>query len=267
MSVNGKRVLITGASHGIGAATAIAFAGYGCKVGVNYNKTPDGAEKTADEVRKRGGEAEIFQADVADSAQAEDMVAKFIERFGGIDILVNNAGGALKIPRGDFPDMPLEYWDYQVRLNLGAAAYTAHTAIRWMRENKIRGRIINVSSIHSLVTWVKHKMLPYSPAKAGLNMLTKALAVESAKYGIAVNGIAPGFIMTKLSARYSEADMAAFLRKIPLGRLGKPEDITPMMLLLADEEKSGFITGQTFVIDGGQSIDGGIDSMLESYEK
>ena len=267
MSVNGKRVLITGASHGIGAATAIAFAGYGCKVGVNYNKTPDGAETTAALVRERGGEAEIFQADVADPAQAENMVAKFIERFGGIDILINNAGGALKIPRGDFPDMPLEYWDYQVRLNLGAAAYTAHTAIRWMRENKVRGRIINVSSIHSLVTWVKHKMLPYSPAKAGLNMLTKALAVESAKYGIAVNGIAPGFIMTKLSARYSEADMAAFLRKIPLGRLGKPEDITPMMLFLADEEKSGFITGQTFVIDGGQSIDGGIDSMLESYEK
>ena len=97
-------------------------------------------------------------------------------------------------------------------------------------------------------------------------MLTKSLAVESAKYGIAVNGIAPGFIMTKLSARYSEADMVAFLRKIPLGRLGKVEDITPMMLFLADEEKSGFITGQTFVIDGGQSIDGGIDSMLYSYE-
>lgn len=267
MSVTGKRILITGASHGIGAAAALAFAECGCKVGVNYNKTPDGAEKTAAEVRARGGEAEIFQADVADSGQAENMVAKFIERFGGIDVLINNAGGALKIPRGEFPDMPLEYWDYQIRLNLSAAAYTSHTAIRWMRENKVRGRIVNVSSIHSLVTWVKHKMLPYSPAKAGLNMLTKALAVESAKYGIAVNGIAPGFIMTKLSARYSDSDMAAFLRKIPLGRLGRVEDITPMMLFLADEEKSGFITGQTFVIDGGQSIDGGIDAMLESYEK
>jgi len=267
MSVTGKRVLITGSSHGIGAAAAIAFAGCDCKVGINFNKNPEGAEKTAEEIRSRGGDAEIFQADVADSAQSEKMVEKFIERFGGIDILINNAGGALKIPRGEFPDMPLEYWDYQIRLNLSAAAYTAHTAIRWMRENKIRGRIINVSSIHSLVTWVKRKMLPYSPAKAGLNMLTKALAVESAKYGIAVNGIAPGFIMTKLSARYSDSDMAAFLRKIPLGRLGRVDDITPLMLFLADEEKSGFITGQTFVIDGGQSIDGGIDSMLEAYEK
>ena len=267
MSVKGKKVLITGSSHGIGAASALAFAENGCEVGINYNKNPEGAEETAAKIRKIGGKAEIFQADVADPAQAEGMVKKFISQFGGIDILVNNAGGALKIPKGDFPDMPLEYWDYEIRLNLGAAAYTAHTAIGYMREHSIRGRIINVSSIHSLVTWVKHKMLPYSPAKAGLNMLTKALAVESAKYGIAVNGIAPGFIMTKLSARYSESDMAAFLRKIPLGRLGKVEDITPMMLFLADWEKSAFITGQTFVIDGGQSIDGGIDSMLDSYEK
>lgn len=267
MSLNQKKVLITGASHGIGAATALAFAEKGCAVGINYNKNPEGAEEVAEKIRKAGGKAEIFQADVAEADQAEGMVRDFIEKFGGIDILINNAGGALKIPRGDFADMPLEYWDYQIRLNLSAAAYTAHTAIKYMRENSIRGRIINVSSIHSIVTWVKHKMLPYSPAKAGLNMLTKALAVESAKYGIAVNGIAPGFIMTKLSARYSEADMAAFLRKIPLGRLGKVDDITPMMLFLADWEKSGFITGQTFVIDGGQSVDGGIDSMLDSYEK
>ena len=266
MSVTGKRVLITGSSHGIGAATALAFAKCGCKVGINFNRTPEGAEEIAGTIRDGGGQAEIFKADVADPIQAENMVDNFIERFGGIDVLVNNAGGALKIPRGEFPEMPLEYWDYQIRLNLGAAAFTAHTAIRWMRDNHVRGRIINVSSVHSIVTWVKRKMLPYSPAKAGLNMLTKALAVESAKYGIAVNGIAPGFIMTKLSARYSESDMAAFLRKIPLGRLGKVEDITPMMLFLADEEKSGFITGQTFVIDGGQSIDGGIDSMLYSYE-
>ena len=195
------------------------------------------------------------------------MVRSFIDRFGGIDVLINNAGGALQIPRGGFIDMPLEYWNEQIDLNLNAAAYTSRIAVRNMIENGVRGRIINVSSIHSIVTWVKRKLLPYSPGKAGLNMFTKALACEVAKYGIHVNGIAPGFILTKLSSRYSEADMQAFLRKIPLGRLGSVDDITPMMLFLADEEKSGFITGQTFVIDGGQSIDGGIDSMLEAYEK
>ena len=267
MSVRNKRVLITGSSHGIGAATAIAFAKEGCKVGINCNKDLQGAEMIANKVREAGGEAEIFQADVAVQTQATQMVTDFINRFGGIDILINNAGGALKIPRGEFADMPLDYWEYQVNLNLNAAAWTSQQAVRYMRDNKIAGRIINVSSIHSLVTWVKRKMLPYSPAKAGLNMLTKALAVEVAKYNIGVNCIAPGFIMTKLSARYSEEDMAAFLRKIPLGRLGSVDDITPMMLFLADSEKSGFITGQTFVIDGGQSIDGGIDSMLEAYEK
>ena len=136
-----------------------------------------------------------------------------------------------------------------------------------MIENKVRGKIINVSSIHSIVTWVKRKMLPYCAGKAGLNMFTKALACEVAKYGINVNCIAPGFIMTKLSARYSETDMNAFLRKIPAGRLGTVDDITPMMLFLADDEKSAFITGQTFPIDGGQSIDGGIDAMLYEYEK
>ncbi len=267
MAVNGKRVFITGSSHGIGAATAIAFAKAGCKIGINCNKNPAGAEETAEKVRAAGGEAEIFPADVSKSSECERMITEFIARFGGIDVLINNAGGALKIPRGEFADMPLEYWDNQIDLNLNAAAYASRPALRYMIDHKIRGKIINVSSVHSLVTWVKRKMLPYSPGKAGLNMFTKALAVEVAKYGIHVNGIAPGFIMTKLSARYSEADMAAFLRKIPLARLGSVDDITPMMLFLADDEKSAFITGQTFVIDGGQSIDGGIDSMLEAYEK
>lgn len=267
MSIENKRVLITGSSHGIGAATALAFAQHHCKIGITFCKDPAGAEAVAEQVRTAGGEAEIFHCDVAESDQAQQMTSDFISKFGGIDILINNAGGALKIPRGEFADMPLDYWDYQIRLNLSAAAYTSQVAVRWMRDNHVRGKIINVSSIHSLVTWVKRKMLPYSPGKAGLNMFTRALAVEVGKYGINVNAILPGFIMTKLSSRYTEADMAAYLRKIPLGRLGQVQDITPLMLFLADDEKSAFITGQTFTVDGGQSIDGGIDSMLESYEK
>ncbi len=263
--ISGKKVLITGSSHGIGAAAALAFAGYGCAVGVNYCKDRAGAEAVAEQVCKLGGRAEIFGADVSDSGQCETMVAEFIEKFGGIDVLINNAGGALKIPSGGFADMPVEYWDNQVNLNLNAAAYCSRPAVKHMLENQVRGKIINVSSIHSLVTWVKRKALPYSAAKAGLNMFTKSLAVELAANGINVNCIAPGFIMTKLSVRYSEADMQGFLRKIPLGFLGGVDDVTPMLLFLTDDEKSRFITGQTFVIDGGQSIDGGIDSMLYNY--
>ncbi len=263
MGLEGKKVLITGASHGIGAAAAIAFAGEGCDIGVNCCRNRKGAEDTVREIRELGREAEVYEADVSDPDASERMVNSFLERFGKIDVLVNNAGDALKIPEGGFIDMPVSYWNSQVDLNLNAAAYTSRIAVRNMIETKTRGKIINVGSIHGIVTWVKRKMLPYSPAKAGLAMFTKALGVEVARYGINVNLIAPGFILTNLSARYSEEEKRAFLRKIPLGRLGKTSDITPMMLFLADDEKSAFITGQTFVIDGGQSIDGAIDLMIE----
>ncbi len=262
MAVTGKRVLITGSSHGIGAATALAFAAEGCEVGINFCKNPEGAEAVAAGIRRLGQRTAVYQADVSDPDQSEELVRNFIAEFGGIDVLVNNAGGALKIPEGGFIDMPVDYWNRQIDLNLNAAAYTSRIAVRHMIEHGVRGKIINVSSIHSLVTWVRRKMLPYSPGKAGLNMFTRALAVEVARYGINVNAIAPGFVMTKISARYTAAELAAFKRKIPLGRLGEVADITPMMLFLADDEKSAFITGQTFVIDGGQSIDGAIDAMI-----
>jgi NAD(P)-dependent dehydrogenase (short-subunit alcohol dehydrogenase family) len=129
-------------------------------------------------------------------------------------------------------------------------------------EHSIRGKIINISSVHSIVTYVRRVTFPYCAAKGGLNMFTKTLGVEVIKYGINVNAVAPGFIKTKATTRYSEEEMNAFLRKIPAGRLGGVEDITPLVLFLADDEKSRFIVGQTFVVDGGQSIDGTIDYML-----
>jgi NAD(P)-dependent dehydrogenase (short-subunit alcohol dehydrogenase family) len=257
-----KNVLITGASHGIGAAAALAFAQAGYNVGVNYFKDRDGAESTAVKIREIGMKAETYRADVSNCAECEAMLEKFIADFGAVDVLINNAGGALKMPEGGFAEMPMDYWDSQINLNLSSAAYCSRVAVRDMLEKKTPGRIINISSVHSLVTYVKRKTLPYCAAKAGLNMLTKSLAAEVAKHGINVNCIAPGFIMTKLSYRYTEAQMDAFKRKIPVGRLGSVEDITPMMLFLADVEKTRFITGQTFVVDGGQSIDGVLDIML-----
>ncbi len=259
----GKNIIITGASHGIGAASAVAFAKSGYNVGINYFKDELGAKATAEKVMALGAKAEIYRADVADCAQCESMMERFISDFGHIDALLNNAGGALKIPEGEFVDMPMDYWDYQIKLNLNAAAYCSRVAIKDMLKNKIEGRIINVSSVHSIVTWVKRKMLPYCAAKAGLNMFTKSLAAEVAKYGINVNCVAPGFIMTKLSDRYAQEEMDAFKRKIPVRRLGTVDDITPMIVFLADVEKTRFITGQTFAVDGGQSIDGVIDMMIK----
>ena len=130
-----------------------------------------------------------------------------------------------------------------------------------MVEKKTEGRIVNISSVHGQVTWVHRRMLPYSAGKGGLNMFTKALGVEVAKYGIRVNCVAPGLIFTKLAERYSKEDIASFSRKIPVGRGGTVEEIVPMIQFLADVEKTRFIVGQVICVDGGQSCDGSIESM------
>lgn len=258
-----KSVLITGSSHGIGAACAEAFAKEGYDLGINYCNSPDGAMEVAEKCRALGADAQVYKADVSKREDCEAMLNAFIDHFGKIDVLVNNAGGALKMPKGGFVDMPMEYWDSQINLNLNSAAYCSHVAARDMVEKGVHGAIINISSVHSLVTWVKRKALPYSAGKAGLNMFTKSIGVELIKYGINVNAIAPGLVYTKIMSRYSDRDIEGFNRKIPIGHGGQPEDIVPMVLFLADKEKSRFIVGQTIFIDGGQTIDGAIDCMLE----
>lgn len=259
----GRNVLITGASRGIGAAIALAFAKQGDNIGINYLYDDDGAKAICEQVRSFGVRANIYKADVGNAKDVESMFKQYLKDFNTIDVLVNNAGGGLKIPDGGFEKMPLSYWDEMIALNLSAAAYCAHYAVINMIENGIQGSIINISSVHSVITYVKRKTFPYCAGKAGLNMFTKTLGVDVIKHGIHVNAIAPGFISTSATTRYNEEELNAFLRKIPAGHLGKVDDITPMVLFLADPDKSGFIVGQTFVIDGGQSIDGTIDYMLQ----
>ena len=258
-----KTILITGSSHGIGAACAEAFAKDGYDVGINYCTSPEGAAEVAEKCRAYGADAQVYQADVSRREDCVRMLHAFLDHFGRIDVLVNNAGGALKMPKGGFVDMPMDYWDSQIALNLSSAAYCSHVAAKHMIDHGIQGAIINISSIHSQVTWVRRKPLPYSAGKAGLNMFTKSIGVELIKYGINVNCIAPGLIYTKIMSRYSERDINGFNRKIPAGHGGQPSDIVPMIQFLADKEKSRFIVGQTIFIDGGQSIDGAIDCMLE----
>ena len=258
-----RNVLVTGSSTGIGAATAVAFAKRGDNVGITYNKNPEAAQVIAEKCRKYGVRAEIFGGDISKREVVEQMMHDFFEKFGTIDVLVNNAGGALKIPKGEFVDMPLDYWDSQIALNLNAAAYLSQGAIRNMKENNIPGRIVNIGSVHGTISWVRRKMLPYCAAKAGVEMFTKAIAVEVAKYGIRVNCIAPGFIQTKLSDRYSERDVEGFKRKISVGFLGQTEHIVPSILFLADVKSTEYIVGQTLHVDGGQTIDGVIDCMLD----
>jgi len=258
-----RNVLVTGSSHGIGAATAIAFAKLGDNVGIVYNKTKDGAEATAAACREYGVDVQIYKADLSVRDECVRLMEEFLAHYKTIDVLINDAGGALQIPKGEFVDMPLDYWDSQIALNLNAAAYLTQGAIRNMKENGIPGRIVNISSVHATVSWVRRKMLPYCAAKAGIEMFTKAIAVEVAKYGIRVNCVAPGFIQTKLSDRYSERDVQGFKRKIAAGFLGQTEHIVPSILFLADVKNTEYIVGRTLTVDGGQTIDGIIDCMLE----
>lgn len=262
-----KNALITGSSHGIGAATAVALAKEGYNVGITYCKNPEGAQQVQRECLACGVKAKIYGADFQVRGDCERLMQEFLADFGTIDVLINNAGGALQIPAGEFEDMPLDYWDKQITLNLSAAAYCAQAAVKNMKEHKIPGRIVNISSVHGAITWVKRKMLPYCAAKGGLEMFTKALGVEVAPYGIRVNCIAPGLIMTKLADRYKPEHLEGFLNKIPVHFLGQTEHIVPAILFLANEEATRYIVGQVLRVDGGQSVSGTIEVMSEDFEK
>ncbi len=264
-----QHALVTGSSNGIGRATAIALAKEGYDVGITYRSEAsyERALEVYNECKQYGGDIQMYQVELIDRASCEDLIKRFLEHYKTIDVLVNNAGGALKIPKGEFDEMPLDYWEDQIALNLNAPAFLAHYAVKNMKENNIKGRIVNISSVHGKITWVKRKMLPYCAGKAGLNMFTSALGVEVAPYGIRVNCVAPGFIMTGLSSRYTPDQTKAFTDHIPAGVLGTTADIVPMILFLCDEVNTRFIVGQTFYVDGGQSITGNIDVIKEEFEK
>ncbi len=264
-----QNALVTGSSNGIGRATAIALAKEGYNVGLTY-RGESGYERCLEvynECKQYGGDIQMFQVELIQRADTERLIKDFLDHYKTIDVLVNNAGGALQLPRGEFDDMPMDYWDDQIALNLSAPAYLSHFAVKNMKENRIPGRIVNISSVHGKITWVKRKMLPYCAAKAGLDMFTSALGVEVAPYGIRVNCVAPGFIMTGLSSRYTPDQTKAFTDHIPAGVLGTTDDIVPMILFLCDEKNTKFIVGQTFYVDGGQSVTGNIDLIKENFEK
>ena len=260
-----RNILITGSSHGISAGCAVAFArDEGANIGICGNKCPEGAKEVARQCEAYGVKTKVYIGDVGDHDWCKTTMEDFIRTFGKIDVLINNAGGALQIPggsKGEFKDMPMEYWDSQIALNLNSAAYLSRYAVADMIEKKTEGRIVNISSIHGQVTWVHRRMLPYSAGKSGLNMFTKALGVEVAKYGIRVNAVAPGLIFTKAISRYSEKELLGLAHKIPVGRGGTVEEIIPMIQFLADIENTRFIVGQVISVDGGQAADGTIESM------
>ena len=239
-----KTVLITGASRGIGRSTAISFASKGFQVALNYYVDTAAAEKTAEIVRSFGVFAEVFRADVSNSAAVSAMVQEVVERFGSIDVLVCNAGIA---QQRVFQDITDEEWSRMIGVHLSGTFYCCRAVLPQMIQRK-EGRIITLSSMWGVTGGSCE--VHYSAAKAGIIGLTKALAKEVGPSGITVNCVAPGVVKTDMCADYDEQTLEALRQEAPLGRLGTSQDVADAIEFLASD-KAGFITGQVLSPNGG----------------
>jgi 3-oxoacyl-[acyl-carrier protein] reductase len=251
MLLQGQVALITGASSGIGRATAEAMARQGARVGVNYCKNQVGAEQAAGTIRKAGSEALVIRGDVTRHAEVLALVEAVRKAWGRIDILVNNAGDLLA--RRTLVDMTEEYWDQIMALNLKSAFLCVKAVWEEMAARK-SGCIINVSSIAAR-NGGGSGAAAYAAAKGGLLTYTKSLAKELAPHGIRVNAIAPGVIATPYHERHSPGEVfQRFVASIPLGRAGTAEEIADVIVFLASPA-ARFITGETIEVNGGMLMD------------
>lgn len=245
--VQGHVALVTGGSRGIGRAIALSLSQAGAKVAVNYHRRRDEAEKTVLEIRRNGGTAQAFQADVGNAQEVEAMVRAIQETLGTPDILVANAGIGDPNYRGAW-NLTEEEWDRMVTVNLKGVYLVVRAVLPFMMEKKW-GRIVAISSTSGLTGGTSG--IHYAAAKGGVIALCKALARECAPFGVTVNVIAPSKIDTDLLHSVTPREkIPELLAQIPVGRLGRPEDIARAVLFFAAEE-ADYVTGQVLVVSGG----------------
>ena len=250
MLLEGRRALVTGASSGIGKATALRLGREGARVAVNYfsdRERPD-AEAVAAQIDPSGAGAYAVQADVGAEAEVIRMVGECRERLGGLDILVNNAGIEKQVPT---LEMPLELWEAVLRTNLTGAFLCLREAGKLMAQQR-RGVVVNMSSVHEFIPWPG--FAHYCASKGGMKLLTQTVAREWAPLGIRVLAVAPGAIATPINSFVLDDPEARHQveAEIPLGRFGQPEEIAAAVVWAASDQ-AGYVTGTTLVVDGGMS--------------
>ncbi len=246
----GKVALITGATSGIGFATALRFTEAGARVAA-VGRNEQALAEVAEEINKKGGESLAVRADVTAEEAAGRAVGETIERFGALDVLVNAAG---HIANGTIENTTLDAWDAMLNVNLRAVFNLMRQAVPFLERG--RGNIVNVSSVTGLRAFPG--VLAYCVSKAGLDQLTRCAALELAAKGVRVNAVNPGVVVTEIHKRggMTEKDYEAFLERSksthPLGRVGRAREVAELILYLASE-RAAWITGVTYSIDGGRA--------------
>lgn len=244
--LDGKRALVTGANSGIGAAIAEALGEAGARVAINYLDGEDATRQVAERVEKAGGEALAVEADVSSVDEVDAMFSRIDEAWGGLDILVNNAG--IDGARAEAWRSDPNAWRKVIDVNLFGAYACARQALTRMVPAG-HGVILTITSVHEVIPWSGYSA--YTAAKAGAGMMTRTLAQEAAPHGVRVLALAPGAVKTAINREvWSNPDtLADLLDKIPLNRLGEPQDIARMATVLVSDA-AAYVTGTTVFVDG-----------------
>ncbi|PLT28516.1 glucose-1-dehydrogenase [Peribacillus deserti] len=247
--LKGKVAVVTGAATGLGKAIAERLAAEGAKVIVNYHSNKQGVDEFISVIEENGGTAAAFQADVTKEEEIKSLVQFASDTFGSLDIMVNNAGIENEVPSAE---LSLEEWNKVINVNLTGMFLGSREAIKYMLEHNIKGSVINMASVHDRIPWPH--FVHYAASKGGVKMLTETLALEYAPKRIRVNNISPGAIDTPINEEKFNDPQAKeeVLKLIPMGYIGKPEEIAACAAWLASAESS-YVTGITLYADGGMT--------------
>ena len=248
--LEGKVIVITGASTGLGKAMALRFGEEKAKVIVNFRSDENEANAVVEGVKKAGGDAVAVKGDVTIEEDVINLVQTAVNKFGTLDVMINNAG--IENPVASH-EMPLSDWNRVINTNLTGAFLGSREAIKYFVENDIKGSVINMSSVHEMIPWPL--FVHYAASKGGIKLMTQTLALEYAPKGIRINNIGPGAINTPINAeKFADpAKRADVESMVPMGYIGKPEEIAAVAAWLASSQAS-YVTGITLFADGGMTL-------------